>query len=547
MQDTIISTAYAAFDDVAYICQRYNPDGFPAIKKMVEEKRQSPSASIMVYGVYNSGKSTLINALLGEEDCAKVADRPETDKINRYRWREYEILDTPGIDAPIQHEAVTREQLFSANVVVFVVNPLGVVEEAKTLEALLELIERKKKVFMVLNCKNSLEPDDAERIKNELRERIQFLAQKKQLSHVLTDIPILEVNAKTALKAKIENKSNLLQGSGFPRLEADLNKFLNSVDDKEVSSSFVAELVAFLQNTIINIDAKAANQTISKIDNFFEETNKRQLTLRGVLKELIAAKSSFIERRAFSIISVNPEAAQNEVESLVQIANTEIFSELEVELNKLAFDTARLLNTMQESVSLSETGTVHSAKSIVVSSENVINTSIEASDIDPQKLQIGIQQAVAVVKPEHLVKAMEIGKDLIPLVFKGIGPVTMKKIAETILVKTMPIVNAIFTVWQVGKSLFGTDPDEARIRNEVLQRELAEERRNEAIRDACESLAWEFGVAITKAVNDNIQICFTQINNSLTKIRESLGAEQQTISLDRARVVQAFETLKIYA
>ena len=61
---------------------------------------------VMVYGIYNSGKSTLINALCKEE-VAEMADRPMTDQITEYDKGDYYLVDSPGVDAPIQHEIVT--------------------------------------------------------------------------------------------------------------------------------------------------------------------------------------------------------------------------------------------------------------------------------------------------------------------------------------------------------------------------------------------------------------------------------------------------------
>lgn len=548
MSNIVISDVYATFDSVANICQRYNPAEFQTINRMVTDKRQSPSASIMVYGVYNAGKSTMINALLGEDGRASVADKPETAKISSYRWGEYEILDTPGIDAPIAHEAVTREQLYSADVVIFVVNPLGIIEELQTLNALLELIERKKKVFVVLNCKNKLDPSDAELIKNELRKRIQVLAEQKGLTSILINIPMIEVNAKTALKAKIDGKDNLLNSSGFPRFEAELKDFLASIDDKAIIVNTVSELLKFIESTLIKIDAHTNNSTIAKIDNFFEDIGKRQITLRSVLKSLIDAKASFIEKKSFSVISANPEIAQSNIESLIQLANTEIFNELEVELNRLSTDSARLLNTMQESITVPSNITLPEVEIANVSSSDQSGIEFaQSKGIDPAALQIGLQQLGSIVKPDHLVEAMKLGKDLMPTLFKGVGPATMGKIASNILGKAVPVINAVLAIWQVGKGLFGTDPEEARILAEERQRELAEERRNEAVRDASENIAWEFKTAITKAVNENIQNNFAEVNNSLTKIRESFGNEQRTLSQDRAQVAQALAKLQNYA
>ena len=62
---------------------------------------------VMVYGIYNSGKSTLINALMRQE-VAEMADRPMTNQISEFDRNEYVLVDSPGIDAPIAHEMVTN-------------------------------------------------------------------------------------------------------------------------------------------------------------------------------------------------------------------------------------------------------------------------------------------------------------------------------------------------------------------------------------------------------------------------------------------------------
>lgn len=553
MQNTVLSTAYAAFDQVADICQRYRSDAsYQTIQKMVADKRQSPSATIMVYGVYNAGKSSLINALLGEEDRAPIADKPETARVQGYRWRNYEILDTPGIDAPIEHQQITEAQLYSADAVIFVVNPLGVVEEAKTLNTLLKLIARKKQVFVVLNCKHALEPQDAERIKNELRTRIQELAEEDGLNHILADVPILEVNAKTALKAKLEQKQALLARSGFPRFEAELNQFLDSIDDTAITAGFVSELVIFLEATLAKIKAQSKAQTqdasIEEVNQFFKQMGDRQTQLRSVLKNLIEIRTALIEKKAFSLISADPAQAQAGIESLVQTAHAEIAHELEVGLNSLMADSARLLNTLQESVSIS--GATHAPH---VDSPNTSAPNgqplgqTESWTIDPAKLQLGLQQLSAIVKPEHLVQAMQVGKELLPALFKGIGPATMNKISGQVFSKVMPTLGVVLTAWQVGKSLLGDDPEETRLRDEARQQEQARERQEEAIRDVCQSLAWEFSTASTKMVDDHIQSHFTQVNNSLATMRESLSAQQQAVSQDLAHVDDALRMLKSHA
>jgi GTP-binding protein EngB required for normal cell division len=536
LHDTM-SQVFSVFDGVADVCQKYNPDGLVSARKTVEAKRKSPSATIMVYGVYNAGKSTLINALLGKEE-ARVSDKPETDSIARYRWGGFEILDTPGIDAPIHHEQVTQEQLRAADVVIFVVNPLGTVEEAKTLKILLQLIERGKQVFIILNSKNQLEPEDAERLKDELRKRIQDKAEEMGLKGVLKDIPTLEINAKTALKARMEGKQNLLEHSGFPRLEDELAKFLSSIDAGDVLASFVTELIKFIEQTRDLLDARKGNDaSINRIDSFSEEIDRREINIRSNLKSSIEASAASIERRAFSIISSNPDTAQSGIETLIQAANTEVINTLEEEFNRLKHDASRIQENIVDDIKPSgASGGAPSIDLASVKEESSFPAMEKNSGENIGKLLTGLG---TLVKPDHIVSALELGKAWLPAVFKGIGPATMAKIGGTIVSKAIPIVSVVITALQ---TLFGSDPEEERIREQIR----AEERREQAIRDVCKDIAWQFTTELTKDVNKNIQSIFSQVNDRLAEIREGLSASQHELSTDRAEIVRALETLKVY-
>lgn len=551
MQDSILYQTFSTFDDIEGICEKYNPSGLIPIRKMVVDKRSSPSASIMVYGVYNAGKSSLINALIGEANRAKVADRPETDKVDSYRWREFEILDTPGIDAPISHQEVTEEQLRSVDVVIFVVNPSGVIEEAKTLSTLLNLVKRKKKVILVLNCKNKLEPLDSEKIKDQLRQRLQDMAHDLGLGQVLQEIPILEINAKTALKAKLENKKNLLENSGIPTVERELYKFLSSTTEHDIISSFIAELIEFFDETLLLLDKKNDSTSTIQIDDFFNEITRREINIRSSLKGLTEAKSAFIEKQAFRIISNTPDDAQRKISDLVQEVNSEIFSELENELRRLAADASILLNQIIEEIEVNAKAENTAADFSALSGNIILETAEQemrtaSSGIDFQKLQVGTQQLSGLLKPEHVVSAMKIGKDWLPSLFKGIGPVTMGKIGEKIVGKIVPVVGIALQAGQVLFSLFGTDPEEKRIREEAHQREQQEERKTQAIKDLSENIAWEFRTTILKAVDENIKNNFTDVNEKLKDIRGSFSETQRELSEDRNAIVESQTTLKAY-
>lgn len=126
-----------------------------SLKTLVDEKLASWSPTMMFYGCYNAGKSTLLNAIMSE-NVAKVSDRPETSKIEAYPWSAFTLYDAPGIDAPADHEKVSKEHLRKSDIILFVVSDSGSFDEADVINELLNLIEMKKPLMVVINNKSGL-------------------------------------------------------------------------------------------------------------------------------------------------------------------------------------------------------------------------------------------------------------------------------------------------------------------------------------------------------------------------------------------------------
>ena len=96
---------------------------------------------VMVYGIYNSGKSTLINSLCREE-VAETADRPMTAQIAEYDRGDYCLVDSPGVNAPIQHEIVTEDYVNKCHIILFVISSKGLFEDRANYEKLAKLIAK---------------------------------------------------------------------------------------------------------------------------------------------------------------------------------------------------------------------------------------------------------------------------------------------------------------------------------------------------------------------------------------------------------------------
>ena len=107
------------------------------------------SGSVAVVGRPNAGKSTLVNALVGEK-VAIVSDKPQTTRrrilgVARRPGAEIALVDTPGIHKPeyrlnvaMVHDA--KDALGSSDVVVFVVDAAG--ERGAGEKYIAELVEK---------------------------------------------------------------------------------------------------------------------------------------------------------------------------------------------------------------------------------------------------------------------------------------------------------------------------------------------------------------------------------------------------------------------
>ncbi|NNA03303.1 GTPase [Pseudomonas lundensis] len=533
----------ALYDEVDALCETYNPNAIASIRELSRAKKARAGASIMVYGVYNAGKSTLINALLGQE-LAAVADVPETACVQGYRWGDFEVLDTPGIDAPLEHEEITREQLVQSDVVIFVVNPLGVVEEEKTLDVLLELVLAGKMIFLVLNCKNRFDPIDLERVKDELRQRIQLKAGNQR---VLDHIPIVEVNARSALKAKLENKQNLLNSSGFPKFENALAEFFASVEQKAIVARVATEFRSYIQSTVDALDEQQDQASVKRLDTFYGEIARREIDIRRGLKSLVEAKAAFISKSTINALQLNSEGAQGKIEQLIGQANHEVCAELEDALTRLGLDASEMLDEVIREVQVQPQS--YSSQAALDVKAHVEHTDQLPSSpgIDMSLLETGVRQAGSMVKAEHVISVMKVGKEWLPTLFKGIGPATMGKVAEQIVGKVIPVIGIAFQVGSTLYSAFAGDPEQQRL-NEQAQREAQErERRDQAIKAFGEETAWEFSQSLNALVETHLKTSFAEVKDKLQSLRGSLNQNQRRLSEDRERLVQCLAVMGDYA
>jgi len=204
---------------------------------------------LVVAGEFNSGKSSFINALLGERVLPEGVT-PTTDRINVLRHgpeiteqlreayllerthpaevlREISIVDTPGTNAIIRrHEELTRDFVPRSDLVLFVTSADRPFTESER-TFLQQIREWGKKIVFIVN-KIDILPRSEER-----EEVIRYVGENARA--LLGETPeIFALSARQALEARAggpeATAAELWESSGFEQVEDYL---LNTLDQQE--------------------------------------------------------------------------------------------------------------------------------------------------------------------------------------------------------------------------------------------------------------------------------------------------------------------------
>lgn len=197
---------------------------------------------LVVAGEFNSGKSSFINALLGQRVLPEGVT-PTTDRINRLHYgdeaseslveaflldrtypadvlREITVVDTPGTNAIIRrHEELTRDFIPRADLVLFVTSADRPFTESE--RGFLEQIrEWGKKIVFVVNKIDILGTAE------ERSQVIEFVRQ--HAAALLGETPrLFAVSARDAQAARAESSEPRWAASGFEEMETYLVRTLD--------------------------------------------------------------------------------------------------------------------------------------------------------------------------------------------------------------------------------------------------------------------------------------------------------------------------------
>jgi small GTP-binding protein len=147
---------------------------YEAVRGMLD-KLEHGHIHLAAFGRVSTGKSSLLNALIGEDRFTVSPLHGETKQSSMQAWREEEVggvylIDTPGLDEAggEEREALAKEVAGRADLVLFVVD--GDITETE-LDSLRTLLTRGRPVIVVLNKSDLFTNDERQQLQAALRRR----------------------------------------------------------------------------------------------------------------------------------------------------------------------------------------------------------------------------------------------------------------------------------------------------------------------------------------------------------------------------------------
>lgn len=276
MMEQAYGTTEDQIREVKSIARRFlrktqNYQGFSkSFKTSVEEQvnkkvlglLQEQKPKVLVYGIYNAGKSTLVNVLCGKE-VAEVGDRPTTAKTQPYDAGKYILMDTPGIDAPIEHELEADENMNNCHVILFVVSSKGGFESRKNYERMVEMIQRGLPFYIILNDRGSATTDEQEHqreLESIQQKIITNLIQVSGDDHIDEKYEVITLNTKRAWTGIQKGKQLLVEKSGIQVLQRRLENLLQENGALQWISTPLSTLKELLEEATDELQRQLGNE-----------------------------------------------------------------------------------------------------------------------------------------------------------------------------------------------------------------------------------------------------------------------------------------------
>ncbi len=495
------------------------------IRTIYQHKIKDIKPKLMVYGIYNAGKSSILNELLGE-DRAKTADIPQTDKVDAYPWNGYELFDTPGVGAPIKHENVTNTQLKEADIVMFVMSTTGSNEKAENYRRMKDIADAGKKIIIVLNDKNGDLGTNDQTIQH-IKQQVAQHMQQVGIADVEKKYTIVTVNAKRARMGRIKQKPILWEKSNMDELRRVIMSELKHTDSLEVLRKFVFQLQSEVQAVIQIMEKKEAAGDLKNFDKLLQEIRNQKIALRKEMDAYIQLKAEAMGKQLPERIwqlRDDQAATQAVIDSEIKALSEKVQQQMNMKLRDMCEDLSDFIKTAKQysgqriqNLSVNSQGLVGQAGSVSPDGMDVSATVSEEGLTDKLLDVVGN----TVLKEGASAIAEQIAKTTVG---KYIATTALGKVAGSLI----PIVGPVLTVVSVLSSLLGGNSAEDQRRIAMAKAETearrqqaeAETQLRQELQQKCQYMADDLADQLIQAVHESLRIALADIEAPFKELAE---------------------------
>lgn len=485
---------------------------------------QADSPCLMLYGVYNAGKSTLVNALLGQ-DVAQVGWIPTTDCLQRYEGSGYTLLDSPGIDAPIAHEAISREQLRVADMLLWVMFSDTGAHEDNAYHEILDLHAQGKRILIVVNTEDIDLQDYAQRqaCVDEIYARLQRVARRRgDPAPTLAGLPVCWINAKNACRARLTGKPTLLAKSGYPQLVDTLDRFLANTDAQARQRARVGALQTAIDDALSQTPHQArSGDTHDYLHDLQRRLDQTREQMEQALTQVVREQRLALERvyrTQMHAVADQGDAGIAEVETVLSRQLDDAETALERALAQaLAQAAQRLDHALQAGRERKVTETVSTslASAVPTTVAGEQNTPKEGEQDMASRLA-GMSTLVGHLERDNITAILAGVKKVLPQLMKGIGPVTMGRMADTFLKSVKVGGPVLMTGIQLAQSLY----QHHQAQQQAAEQRAAIERFHQQVQEGARELGQRYQAAadavIAEAIDTALQPLEREVQQQLT-------------------------------
>ncbi|GJQ61041.1 MAG: hypothetical protein SCALA702_00940 [Melioribacteraceae bacterium] len=283
--------------------------------------------SIAFFGAFSDGKSTILSVLLNKLDIA-ISPEPTTDKIQPYKFDDYQIIDTPGLFSEnLIHDDLTKKYISEANIVIYTVDPVNPLKDSHlpTIRWILSDLKKYESTIFVINKMDEVADleDDDDFYKN-------AQIKKEVVSEIIKDEVGIEKTKKIVCVAADpfqlglkhwNNNTDYKRLSRIDMLENMISEFKSTYKNELVIKAGISVIRDASACVILELDEIKTSfiSEVNLLKSQIEEFDSRVKVLEGdINRSYINIKEEFISLREDVLVEIDSASNMTELGEVIQ-------------------------------------------------------------------------------------------------------------------------------------------------------------------------------------------------------------------------------------